>query len=130
MKKYILVCSFPILFFSCNPKSDVNPCVEFDALDLAMNNIYRNIRSQHAVEEKFLKRFIDAQVFWIQYRNRHIRALYPGDFDDFRKKYGKPVFNACKCKELSRLTKIRIEELKMWFDPEPENQSECPDSRN
>ena len=53
------------------------------------------------------------QVYWIQYRDRRLRAIYPKKWDQhYRKNYGKEVFNPCKCKkELLRLSESRIRGL-------------------
>ena len=85
------------------------------------------IKEKHKDSTLFLERFDMSQVYWIQYQNRHLRALYPEDWDrHYRKKYGKEVFNPCKCKELTRMTAARVEELKMFLKGGPDDQKECP----
>ncbi len=118
---------------ACQNKSEakLDPCTELDQVDKEMLDLLESIKTMHKSEEFFQKRFEMSQVYWIQYRNRHIRALYPKDWDrNYRKEYGKEVFNSCKCKDLIRMTKMRIEELNMWIDGGPSNQKECPSSWN
>lgn len=104
-----------------------DPCTQFDEVDRQMLDMVETIKSKHADDAIFLERFKMEQVFWIQYRDRHLRALYPRDWDrHFRKKFGKEVFNPCKCKELTRFTMNRIKELEHWLEGGVKGQDECP----
>lgn len=134
MKEFILALSSCILLFGCtNPSKKENPisytevCEGYDVIDLEMLEVISEIESLHKEDFKFLERFRDSQVYWIQYKDRHLRSLYPEDWDlYYRKNYGKQVFNSCKCKELIRLTELRVNELKWYLDGGPNNQTECP----
>ncbi|MEM9897364.1 MAG: lysozyme inhibitor LprI family protein [Bacteroidota bacterium] len=137
MKGYI-VTALILAISSCNPKdSDENTsdyqrlqkiCAQFDEADRIMLDLINEIKSKHAENSKFLDRFNMEQVYWIQYRDTHLRALYPLDWNrEYRKKFGKEVFNPCKCKELTRFTEQRIAELNLWLEKSPiPDQSECP----
>ncbi len=101
-------------FTACKPEKQ-NPCKEFDKIDLEMLQIIDEINSRYAEDRKFIAAFKDAQIYWIQYRNRHIKAIYPLE----PKKYDFDV-GKCKCEVYSTLTLKRIEELKQWVDGVPE----------
>jgi len=47
----------------------------------------------------------------------------------YRKKYGEDTFNPCKCEELTRLTKNRIKDLKVYID-ETTYSLDCPHAYN
>ena len=71
------------------------------------------------------------QVYWIQYRDRRLRAIYPKKWDEhYRNNYGKEVFNHCKCKELLRLSESRLEDLQMYLMNGPDDQQNCPSMLN
>lgn len=115
------------LYSSCNGPEDIDHCSEFDAIDLEMLNLINKIQTKHQDNKRFLSNFNMEQVYWIQYRDNHLRAIYPQDWDrKYRKEYGKEVFNPCKCKEMTRFTKERIKELKLWLKGGPGGQNECP----
>ncbi len=131
MKKLVLISFVTYLSFSCNTSTDLDFCAEFDKKDFKMLNLIEVIRNKHASDAEFINKFDDAQVYWIQYRDRTLRALYPKDWSlHYRAEYGKEVFNACKCKELLRMTELRVDELELWNIGNPKNQSDCPSSRN
>ena len=110
---------------------NTDPCTQFDKVDKEMLDLIESIENKFVGDQLFKKALTMSQVYWIQYRDRHLRALYPEDWDrHYRKKYGKEVFNPCKCKDLTRMTQARIEELKMWVEKGPNNQAECPSTWN
>lgn len=110
-----------------SPEYD-NPCKEFDAVDLQMNKKVEEIQKTYANEKSFIKRFNSAQIQWIQYKNRHIRAVFPLNKEMYSEQYGKD-YNYCKCEESARLTKLRNAELDRWLKPS-ENKENCPASWN
>ena len=121
--KYFLVA---MVIFSCSENRE-DPCTEFDKTDLEMLNLINQIKSKHGDNKKFLSNFNMEQVYWIQYRDHHLKSIYPEDWNrHYRKEHGKEVFNPCKCKEMTRFTKRRIEELKLWLNNGPSSQDECP----
>lgn len=125
MKKIIPVLAV-CLAFSCSRNSE-DPCTEFDAVDLQMLELIEQIESNHRSNKRLLSNFTMEQVYWTQYRDHHLKSIYPEDWNrHYRAKYGKEVFNPCKCKEMTRFTKARIEELKLWIQKGPTGQSECP----
>lgn len=128
-KNPILYLTMVILFTACGNQALENqdPCAEFDIADKEMLDLMEAIKQKYSEEELFLERFDMSQVYWIQYQSRHLRALYPEDWDShYRKIYGKEVFNPCKCKELARMTRARIKELQMYMAGGPNGQEECP----
>ncbi|WP_424962922.1 lysozyme inhibitor LprI family protein [Ekhidna sp.] len=127
MKKLAIIFFAGVILTSCTPKNDVDPCARFDTVDGEMLDLINQIRSKHKDNKKFLSNFNMEQVYWIQYRDHHLKSLYPKDWDrHYRKEYGKEVFNPCKCKEMTRFTEKRIEELKLWLGNGVSNQDECP----
>ncbi len=138
MKNPSLVTLLLVVLFGCNTNSNkekpmkyTEVCEGYDAIDLEMLQTIETIESQFKEDKKFLIRFRESQVYWIQYKDRHLRALYPEDWDlYYRKNYGKQVFNACKCQELIRLTELRVQELKWYLGAGPSSQKDCPSHWN
>ncbi|MEO9872335.1 lysozyme inhibitor LprI family protein [Ekhidna sp.] len=101
-------------------------CKKLDVIDAEMQRLIAKIKAKYSSEELFEKRFEMSQVYWIQYRDRHVKALYPLDWNThYRKEYTKEVFNDCKCKENNRMTLIRIKELAFYLE-ESEEKGDCP----
>lgn len=126
-----LIIGGSILFMatSCNnnEKQYDNPCDELDAVDLEMLQKLDRIREDYKKEKSFLKRFNEAQIYWIQYKDRHVRALYPEKKEDYKKNYGMQ-YNYCKCAEYTMLTKARNAELDRWIKPKSSEKEDCPTS--
>ncbi|MEM9338134.1 MAG: lysozyme inhibitor LprI family protein, partial [Bacteroidota bacterium] len=120
-----------VFIHSCNVKEKENngnlsPCEAYESLDLEMLNTYEEIRKKYASNENntFRKRLNMSQVYWVQYRDRFIKALFPLDKEEYT---DKQTYVDCKCKELSILTKNRIIELSVWLDGDM-NRIDCPTS--
>lgn len=129
LKQVIVAASCVLMVAACGPKKLTieETCTEFDQVDREMLDIIGEIKSKYKKDQEFLLRFNDVQVYWIQYRDRRLRAMYPKKWDlYYRKTYGKEVFNPCKCEELTRLTKVRIAELNMYLDGNSADQQDCP----
>ncbi len=128
MKKLLIpTVACTLIFFSCSQSADTDPCATFDQLDRQMLDLIQEIKDTHATDVKFLEEFNMEQVFWIQYRDTHLRAIYPKDWDrHYRQNFGKEIFNPCKCKEMVRMTRLRIRELELWKTGGPVQQNECP----
>lgn len=128
MMKKLLVVFIYLLFVGCKQSVKYDShCSELDAVDLEMLNIHKEIMERYKSEERFLRRLQDAQVYWIQYKDRHIRSLYPLEKKYYEDEYGR-TYNQCKCKEATRLTRLRVKELRIWLNG-PSDQ-ECPTSVN
>lgn len=127
MNRHFYLLMLLIALSSCGKKSGYeNPCKELDAVDLEMLNIHKQIQKEYADDPLFLQKLQDAQVYWIQYKNRHIRSLYPKDSKFYKKNYDKQ-YNYCKCAEAARLTVLRVKEMKLWLDGK-HSGNDCPSS--
>ena len=105
----------------------MDACKKFDELDTKILSLMDKIEVKHKNDHHFLEAFNMEQVYWIQYRDRRLRAIYPKKWDQhYRKNYGKEVFNPCKCKELLRLSERRMEDLQMYLMNGPADQQNCP----
>lgn len=116
-----------LLFFSsCQQVSTFETsCSELDAVDLEMLSVHKAIQKSYQDDKRFLKRLQDAQVYWTQYKDRHVRSLYPLEKKYYEDNY-EGTYGQCKCMEAARLTRLRIKELKVWLDG-PTDQ-DCPTS--
>jgi len=101
------------------------PCDELDAVDLEMNETLSAVEEKFKQEKIFLAKLKNAQIKWIQYKDRHVDALFPKKQSFYEKNY-KEDYNQCKCREWARLTKLRTEELKSWLKEGSDN--DCPSS--
>lgn len=140
MRKIVIISFLLSILIGCqkNQKRDTETrtyqdiCAGYDAIDKEMLDVIEVIETENKSNIKFLERFRNEQIYWIQYKDRRMRALYPEDWDlYYRKNYGKQVFNACKCKELIRMTDERVTELRIYLNGNgPEDQRDCPTSWN
>lgn len=118
-----------LVFFACGTpaKDPYKDCTRLDEIDASMLKKIKTIESKYADDASFLEKFKMEQVYWIQYRDRRIRALYPKKWDlYYRKEYGRETFNNCKCIEMVRLTGRRLEDLAIYLDAVPSDQQGCP----
>jgi len=121
---------FVLGLLGCTEKDPYKSCDNFNSLAAEMENVIDKIKIKYASEDLFLRRFDDAQVYWLQYKERHMKMLYPDGYDVTRKKYGRDTFNPCKCKELERLFTLRVDELETFLSGPRKGQEECPTSNN
>lgn len=99
------------------PEETKTACEQLDEIDLEMLNLIDQINKLYQDDKSFLKAFKDSQIYWIQYRNRQVKAVYPLS----PRKYDFDV-GECKCEVYRDLTKIRVKELKKWIEGMPESQ--------
>lgn len=119
----------------CNSTNEASDKVEFesnckayDAIDLEMLDLHEAIKNKYKDDALFLKRLQNAQISWIQYRDRHLHSLFPKGYDYYRKNYDNKLISECKCQELTRLTQLRVEDLKVWVEGEKAGWDGCPGS--
>jgi hypothetical protein len=127
--KFIPIALLILFAVSCGKKENSIQvyCDEFDKLDQEMLELIGKIQQKYGENKKFLSNFNMEQVYWIQYRDHHLKSLYPQDWNRYyRKNFGKEVFNPCKCQEMTRFTKQRNDELRLWLSGGVSEQSECP----
>ncbi len=128
--KALFLISIIIGAASCTNQNATAPCDEWNALAVEMKTVMDQIKANYESETLFLKRLGESQVYWLQYKERHMKMLYPEGYDITRRKYGEETFNPCKCKELTRLFKLRVDELKVFRDGPRKGQEECPTFNN
>lgn len=126
MNRILLLAISIFTLLGCVEKEEIDYCKNLDKVDREMLNIIGSIENKYNTEKEFLRRFNDAQVFWIQYKDRHVGALYPLKKDLYTNTYG-DKYNQCKCKEWARLTQMRIDEINVWLSG-PAIYDECPTS--
>ena len=102
--------------------SDLTACQRYDEVDLKMLNTIKQINSEYQNDEKFLYALKEAQIYWIQYRNRQAKAVFTLQ----PKQYDYPV-GECKCELYTELTLIRIKELERWLKGVSPDE-DCPGS--
>jgi uncharacterized protein YecT (DUF1311 family) len=121
------ICMMALIISSCNQnQTQQDSCKQLDAIDKKMLDTYDQIKTAYNTDERFLSKLNMSQVYWVQYRDRHLEALYPlkrkeyqeGDWENFTE---------CECDEMVRLTKARIETLNMWLSGGNPYDS-CPSS--
>lgn len=137
MKKVLIILGFAA--FSCgggetsviDSDDPFSICTSFDETDRQMLDLIAEIEQKNAKDKEFQRAFTMEQVYWIQYRDSRLKAIYPKDWSrHYRKNFGEEVFNPCKCLELNRMTLRRIEELNLYLEEGPKDQMDCPSKFN
>ena len=131
--KNILLTLIILILNSCwfEKNNEVDVCATFDEIDVKIVALMDEIQIKHKGDRPFIDAFNMEQVYWVQYINRRLRAIYPKKRDQhYRKNNGKEVFNPCKCRELLRLSERRIEDLQMYLIGGPADQQDCPSKLN
>lgn len=93
-------------------------CAQLDAIDLKMLNLIKEIEEKYKADKAFIKAFKDAQVYWVQYRNRHVKAIFPLS----PRKYAYDV-GECKCEVYRDLTQDRVKQLQKWVEGVDEDKT-------
>ncbi len=100
----------------CAQPDKQTACEQLDEIDLQMLNMIKQIKNEYKHDQKFLAAFNDAQLYWTQYRNRQVKAIFPLTPNKYEYNVGE-----CKCEVYRDLTKLRVKELQKWLDGVPEN---------
>jgi len=86
---YFTVIITVFLVISCDTKNDktesttnywdenVSACQQLDQVDLKMLNMLKEIKKVYKNDKPFIKALENAQIYWIQYRNRQVKAIFP-----------------------------------------------------
>ncbi len=82
-----------------------------EVLEKEMNNILKKIQVEYK-DDIFLKKLKKAQDAWILYRTALLDSYYPSENPRFE--YGS-VFSTCYKSKKMKITKLRIEDLKLWL---------------
>lgn len=122
MKKLSILAILTIGVLGCtSQKSQDFPlseaCNVLDSVDQEMLTTYQKIEQAYRGNKDFLDKLNMAQVYWIQYRDRHIKSLYPLSKKEYEPLYGQ-TYRDCRCKENVRLTQLRTKELERWLENE------------
>lgn len=91
----------------------------FEKVDQELNRIYQIILTEYSSQTLFIEKLKVAQRAWIVFRDAHIEALYPEENKNYV--YGS-VYLMCYWIEMTRLTKARVEELKLWIEGKEEGE--------
>lgn len=98
------------LNFGCEQTPvDFDPCDALTKVDREMLDLVAEIEKDYKDDEVFITAFKESQIYWTQYRNRQVKAVFPLS----PRKYDFDV-GECKCELMSAMTSARIEELKKW----------------
>lgn len=99
---------------------DKTACEQLDEIDRVMLDLIEEIKEKKKDDKLFLTAFKDAQIYWIQYRNRQVKAVFPMSPNKYDYNVGE-----CKCAIYRDLTLLRVEELKRWTKETPYTE-DCP----
>ena len=89
--------------------SEIPPRKALEAADAELNQVYAAVREMHRNNPAFLDALKTAERAWIRFRDAHVRSIYP-DSDE------NPAVRACVRRELTRLTRDRIDQLNRWIE--------------
>ena len=98
---------------------ELNECARQEYLDAdrMLNEVYRGIREKHKDDSLFLESLRDAQRAWVAFRDAEMAALFPHAKEH---RYYGSIFPMCWSQHLTRLTRNRIDSLRVWLDGVPE----------
>lgn len=112
------ILTLTLFVLSCQHKETKDPCKELDEVDRKMLDMVEQIKDEYKSNRVFLTYFKNSQIYWTQYRNRQVQAIFPPDSP--RRKYEYDT-GPCKCEVYCDLTEIRIRELQKWLDGVPKS---------
>ena len=111
LNRIFLVILFAPALAGCSEKNELTACQQLDEIDLKMLNIVKQIEQEYQHDEVFIAALKDAQLFWTQYRNRQVKAVFPMSPKNYDYEIGE-----CKCEIYRDLTGLRVKELQKWLD--------------
>ena len=111
LNRALLVIFLTQTLAGCSEKTELNACQQLDEIDLKMLNIIKQIEQEYQHDEAFIAALKDAQLFWTQYRNRQVKAVFPLSPKNYDYEVGE-----CKCEIYRDLTGLRVKELQKWLD--------------
>jgi uncharacterized protein YecT (DUF1311 family) len=85
---------------------------EYEAADLQMNKLYKQIVTKHKGETLFLQKLEKSQKAWVVYRDAQMAASFPIKGDP-HVNYGSS-YSMDYALEMTALTKARIKRLSEW----------------
>jgi uncharacterized protein YecT (DUF1311 family) len=94
---------------------NADACLDLEHSNAEMKRIQRRIILDHKDEKMFVAAFRKAQQAWMAFRDAQLNAVYP----ESPELYGSANV-MCRCFVLNKLTRERIETLKMWLSEEME----------
>lgn len=125
LKVAIILCLTAVV--GCSEKTiSEDSCQQLDQADKQMLAIIEEIKNEYRTDERFLSKLNMSQVYWTQYRNRHLEMLYPLKRKEYKTDDWEQFAN-CECAEMTKLTNERILQLGMWLSG-PNPYPECPNS--
>lgn len=137
--KHIIVLLTALLICSCSDNqkdskqpiidseeiSKLDPCSQLDVYDRQMLDLYEEVMVKYKDDFDFINWFKQSQIYWVQYKDRHVKSLYPDKNDSYKRKYGMQA-NYCKCEEWTRMTKRRIEDIEVFLGKGSDRYKDCP----
>jgi uncharacterized protein YecT (DUF1311 family) len=118
IQKLTVLLVITAITISCaKPEEGLAPCDALTQADREMLDLIEEIENEYQNDKEFITAFKNSQVYWVQYRNRQVKAVYPKS----PKKYDFDV-GACKCELMREMTELRIIELRRWTEGIPESQ--------
>lgn len=84
---------------------------DFIKADKELNATYQKILKEYKSDVKFIKNLKVCQKIWIQFRDAEMKTKYPETENGY---YGS-IFPMCWSMELTKLTKVRTKELRVWL---------------
>ncbi len=143
MKNLILPVFILLIFAGCDSKqaqqqtakeqnqtdeyAGLDPCQVLDKVDREMLDLYNEVMEKYADDFDFINWFKQSQIYWVQYKDRYVKSLYPRKNDYYKKEFGKDA-GYCKCEEWTRMTRRRIEDIKVFLGEGSERYKHCPTS--
>ncbi len=88
---------------------------EFQAADAEMNRVYKEILLLYKDNAQFIMNLRSAQRAWLKFRDAELEAHYPATPHENRHHLYGSVFPMCLANSKAALTRLRIEQLRVWL---------------
>ena len=104
--------SFKCYQFQTQAQLNQVSCGELKQADKKLNQVYKQVLSQHSNDKIFINHFKEAQRKWVAFRDAYTDSLY---IPEYYQNYGS-IMPMCQCNFLADVTSNRIKQLKLWID--------------
>jgi uncharacterized protein YecT (DUF1311 family) len=120
-----LILTFLLIFVTrlcfCQTQTELNKnaAESYKIADKELNEVFMSILSDYKLDTVFTKNLIESEKIWIKFRDAEVKVKYPKREQGY---YG-TIHPVCVAMYLEKLTRDRINTLKIWIEGLPEGDN-------